>query len=842
MSLEDALKLVAGRGRRIQELPHGALLAVALTQERLEPLLGDALSLMAINGPEQCVVSGPVAAVESFESKLARDGISCRRLEASHAFHSRMMEPIFEQVAELARTIPLRPPQIPYISNVTGKLIEPDEATSPEYWARHMCQPVRFSQGINELLKVPGTILLEIGPPLLSSIALQSVTANEQLAVVNCLRHSYETQPDVAHALQALGKLWLLGVEPDWEKFYAQEKRHRVLLPSYPFQRQRYWIETQDDHQRSAERISGDSFEGTEWLYTPSWKRTQPPCLNSSSAANPGKWWIFTDSLGLGDELARQLEDHGLTAIRVPGELAQDEKRLVAACDAGELPDGIVYLCGVAWEKEKGHAAEGIATLGKMLRNLELRNGFPLWIVCNQLHAVTDDEPLEAQKTALLGASLVLSRELDKLQIKHIDVAVSPESLKKTAQQILAEINSELPGQMIAYRGGHRWLPTLAAANSGGQETRLKAGGVYLMVNAFGPVGERFAEYLAQRDGVRLALADSLGLPDRELWAEWMAADSGAGRISEKIRKVLKLEAATEVLAISEGLSDDHHAELMIEEVLNHFGELDGVLYFFDAQEPTGETLDGRSAELMALDRALQGRRLDLRFLISSAASSKLSSEDASVPFFFDSFVTHSADRESQRWTSITWLPDDNVTASENAIARLFQAPSTSNLIVSPEPLSDGWNKFEAALEKLHKSEISGPVSNYPRPNLRVAYAAPSTETEITIAQLWRELLGLKEIGIHDNFLELGGDSLMATRLISRMKDVFHQDLPVRLVFEASSVAELARAVDGAKVENAETETEEMEEMEEMMKMLEQLSEEEVEQELLRRRSLAKGA
>ncbi len=839
MSLEDALKLVAGRARMIQELPPGALLAVALTQERLEPLLGDELSLMAINGPEQCVVSGPVAAIETFESKLMGDGISCRRLEASHAFHSRMMEPVFEQVAELARSISLHAPQIPYISNVTGKLIEPGDAVSPEYWARHMCQSVRFSQGIEELLKVPGTILLEMGPPLLCSIALQSATANEQPAVINCLRHSYETQPDVAHALQALGKLWLLGVEPDWSKFYSQEKRHRVLLPPYPFQRQRYWIETHGDHQRSSERISGDSFEGTEWLYTPSWKRTQPACVNSSSAANRGKWWIFTDSLGLGDELARQLEDRGVTAIRLPGELAQDEKCLVAACEAGGLPEGIVYLCGVAWEKERSYAAGGIATLGRILRDLELPDGFPLWIVCNQLHAVTDDEPLEAQKTALLGASLVLSRELDKLRIKHIDVAVSPASRKKTAQQILAEIDSELPGQIVAYRGGHRWLPTLATANPGVQETRLKAGGVYLMVNALGPVGERFAEYLAQKAGARLALADSLGLPGRELWDEWLAADSGEGRISEKIRKIRKLEAAAEVLAMNGGFSDQQHAESMIEEVIRHFGELDGVLYFFDAQEPTGETLDSRNAELLALDGALQGRRLDSRLLISSAPSSKLASEDASVPFFFDSFVTRSADRESQRWTSITWLHDESASAGENAIARLFQVSFTSNLIVSPEPLSDGWNKFEAALERLHKSEVSGPVSNYPRPNLRVAYAAPSTETEITIAQLWRDLLGVKEIGIHDNFLELGGDSLMATRLISRMKDVFHQDLPVRLVFEASTVAELANALDRAKAESTDTETEEMEEM---MKMLEQLSEEEVEQELLRRRSLAKGA
>jgi acyl transferase domain-containing protein/acyl carrier protein len=838
MSLEDALRLVASRAGMIQELPQGALLAVALTSEQLNPLLGDELSLMAINGPEQCVVSGPVLAIQAFENKLIADGVSCRRLDAFHAFHSRMMEPIFGPLLELARDIQFNAPQIPYISNLTGSWITPAEAVDPEYWARHMCQPVCFSQGIKELLETPGTILLEMGPPLLGSIVLQSTEGGNQPAVLNSLRHSYETHLDLAQALQTLGKLWLLGVEPDWKKFYAREKRHRVLLPAYPFQRQRYWIETRDD-QRSTERISGDSLQGTEWLYVTSWKRTQPVPAKLITSASRGKWWIFADSMGVGDELARLLQDQGSNATRLHEENARDEERILNLFNSDRPPEAIVYLCGVTPPGVDTNAGEGLAAIGSALRKLDLHNDTTLWVISNHLHEVTGDESLQSQKTALLGYSLVLSRELPNLKIRSIDILASPSSLTKAARQILAEINYELPGRMIAYRAGYRWVPTLAVAEPNMQGQRLKDGAVYLMVNALGALGEHFARYLAQKTHARLVLAESLGLPGQELWDEWLAADSGEGLISAKIHKIRQLQKETAVFCPGTGLSDEHRAKSVVEQALQHFGALDGVLYFFDALEPTGETLDTRRREMAALDGALRERQLDCKLLISTAPAAKLTSEDSAVSFFFDSFAAQSAQQDTQPWTSATWfLSTENEAAHDDAIARLFQIPFAGNIVVSPQPLSDGWNKLEAVLEGFKQSKVSGPASNYPRPNLRVAYAVPTTETQETITQLWRDLLGVKEIGIHDNFLELGGDSLMATRLISRMKDVFHQDMPVRLVFEASTIFELARAVDEATGRSAETD-----EMNEMMKMLEQLSEEEVEQELLKRKqSLAQGA
>lgn len=835
MSLEDALKLVAGRARLIQNLSPGSLLAVALPVEQLVPRLGGDLSIMAVNGPEQCVVSGPVAAIEAFEAQMGAEGVSCRRLDASHAFHSRMMEPAVEEVERMARAIQLYPPQIPYISNVTGAWIQPEEATDPGYWARHMCESVRFSSGLQELLKIPGVILFEMGPPLLCSLVLQSVPAREQPDVLSCLRHSYETQADFAHALQALGKLWLLGAGPDWKKFYAGEKRHRVLLPPYPFQRHRYWIETNDDYQKPAGRIAGDSWQGTEWFYVPSWKRTQPVQAKGPSSSGEGKWWIFPDSIGLGNELAMQLEACGLTAVLLRDGSEDGDAVISGRFDAESEPAGIIHLGGVSAEGGALKSDDGLAALDAVLRRLETQKDFPVWIVCNHLHEVTGDEVLQAQKAALLGSSLVLARKFPSMQIRSLDVPASAASLRKTARQISAEIVSDAPGRMAAHRASHRWIPTLAVARPDFAAARLKDRGVYLMVNALGPLGERFAGYLARQTRARLVIAESLGLPERDLWDEWVTAGPGEGLVCEKIRKARQLEESTEVFCASVALSSEQNVMSVVEQAWQRFGSLDGVLCFFDERQPAGEILETRSRELLAIDCVLSECDLDFRLLISPLPPAALEAEDSAVTFFFDSFAAESLRCDLQPWRSVTWLlPAEGPAAHDDAIAHLFAMPTTGNLVVSPEPLADGWNKLEAALAQAGGPESPGPISNYPRPNLRVAYAAPATETEQTIAQLWTDLLGVREIGIHDNFLELGGDSLMATRLISRMKDVFHRDLPVRLVFEASTVAELAKAVDQAAAKGSETG-----DLDELMEMLEQLSEEDVERELLKRKQMS---
>lgn len=244
LTIEDAVALVAARATLMQQQPQGAMLSVPLSEQEAAPLLGAHLSLAAINGPSSCVVSGPAHSIERLQEQLAERGLGCRRLRTSHAFHSKMMEPALEPFMEQVKRAKLSPPKIPYMSNVSGNWITAQDATNARYWAQHLRQPVRFADGIKELLKQPDRIFLEVGPgqTLLDLVKLQraSASANPMFA---SLRRPQQPGSDAEFLMRTLGKLWVAGAKVDWSAFQANERRRRIPLPTYPFERQRYWVE-----------------------------------------------------------------------------------------------------------------------------------------------------------------------------------------------------------------------------------------------------------------------------------------------------------------------------------------------------------------------------------------------------------------------------------------------------------------------------------------------------------------------------------------------------------------------------------------------------------------------
>ncbi|HEC84909.1 MAG TPA: amino acid adenylation domain-containing protein, partial [Thioploca sp.] len=222
-SLEEALALVAARGRLMQQLPSGAMLAVSLSEQEVQPLLSKGLSLAAINAPSLCVVSGVTETIEALETRLMGQGVECRRLQTSHAFHSQMMAPILASFTDLVKQVRLCAPQIPYLSNVTGTWVTVEDALNYDYWANHLRHTVRFADGLQQLLKKPERILLEVGPgrTLNTLVRRHSDKAPEQV-VLSSLRHpKEEQQSDVGFLLNALGKVWLAGGHLDWSGFYA---------------------------------------------------------------------------------------------------------------------------------------------------------------------------------------------------------------------------------------------------------------------------------------------------------------------------------------------------------------------------------------------------------------------------------------------------------------------------------------------------------------------------------------------------------------------------------------------------------------------------------------------
>jgi amino acid adenylation domain-containing protein len=242
-TLEDALRVVAERGRFMQSLPGGSMLAVRLPEAELTPLLGAKLSLAAVNAPKLCVAAGPDAAIEELEKQLSARKISGRRLRTSHAFHSSMLDPIAGELQALFASIPLAAPKRPYLSSATGTWIEPAQATDPAYWARHCRDTVRFSPAVQTLRNIEGAVLLELGPgTVLQQLAAQHDGASQDL--LSALPNPGEDRSAAESCLSALGKVWEAGVPVDWRAFYAHETRWRVSLPTYPFEGKRHWMNT----------------------------------------------------------------------------------------------------------------------------------------------------------------------------------------------------------------------------------------------------------------------------------------------------------------------------------------------------------------------------------------------------------------------------------------------------------------------------------------------------------------------------------------------------------------------------------------------------------------------
>ncbi len=244
-TLADALKLVAMRGKLMWDLPAGSMLSVRLPAAEIEPRLTAEVSIAAINGPAACVVSGDTPAIERLQQELNTAAVMCKLLHTSHAFHSPMMEPLVAPFADLVATIPLSPPQLPFISSVTGDWITDALAIDPHYWANHLRQPVLFAEGVQTLWRQDAKyVLLEVGPRQSSTIlARQQIGDRDRQIAIASLANSTEPEAEWPALLQAIGRLWLAGVDLDWPQFYARESRQRVPLPTYPFERQKYWID-----------------------------------------------------------------------------------------------------------------------------------------------------------------------------------------------------------------------------------------------------------------------------------------------------------------------------------------------------------------------------------------------------------------------------------------------------------------------------------------------------------------------------------------------------------------------------------------------------------------------
>ncbi|MGB8688993.1 MAG: alpha/beta fold hydrolase, partial [Microcoleus sp.] len=726
-SLEDALCLVAARGRMMQQLPPGAMLSVPLAPEALEAMLGVELSVAAINEPGRCVVSGSMEAVANLQNQLGEQGIECIRLRTSHAFHSQMMEPILKPFAQRVKQVNLNPPQIPYLSNVTGKWITAAQATDPDYWAEHLRHTVQFALSLEELLKEPDQILLEVGPgQTLSTLVKRHLNKVASQVVLSSTRHPQQSGSDVAFLLNTLGQLWLAGVKVDWSGFYVQEQRYRVPLPTYPFERQRYWISPQkqvDSTDIEQKKLNVASAPGkkpdiADWFYIPSWKRSPLLAHQLNETSILGNILVFTDECGLGEKLVQRVaqEGHPVVVVKVgesfikqsdylyilnPGQSNDYDSLLDELRALNLLPNSIIHLWSVTqkacaelnWEwvdKAQDFGFYSLLYLAQALGKQNFTDECQLTIVSNNMQEVAGEEWLCPEKATLIGPVKVIPREYSNITCRSVDIVIPQSTHKKEIllDQLQQELKAKSEDSVIAYRGNHRLVQTYDAVRleqSGNEISQLREGGVYLITGGLGGIGFVLAEHLANTVRAKLILTGRSAFPDRSEWKQWLATHHEQDEISRKIRKIEELEAkGSEVLIVCADLANQLQMQEKIAASTDSFGKINGVIH--TAGVPAGgviqlKTLEMASGTLAAkvkgtlvLDSIFKDMQLDWFVLCSSLGS--IVGEFGQVDYcaanaFLDSFAHYKTNRDGTKTISINWDTWQEVGMAVEAAKRL---------------------------------------------------------------------------------------------------------------------------------------------------------------------------
>ncbi|HEX8685241.1 MAG TPA: SDR family NAD(P)-dependent oxidoreductase [Pyrinomonadaceae bacterium] len=766
-SLEDALMLVARRARMIQELPGGAMLAVSLPAEEVEPLLGRHLSISAINGPHVCVVSGATEAADELEEDLTRRGVVARRLQATHAFHSGMMEPIVEPFTELVGTVKLNPPNVPLISNVTGTWLTPAQATDPRYWATHLSQPVRFGDGIQELWRVPGRVLLEVGPgQALGAWAMQHPQSAqvEGRVILSSLRHSYDRQSDQSFLLNTLGRLWQAGLQVNWTEFYAGERRRRVPLPSYPFERQRYWVEPPRQERDSPREARPATLNKknyiADWFYLPIWKQSKPPAASARADSADGaarRYLVFVDEAGVGARLVEQLKQAGRDVLTVrAGERFDklDENTFVVnpgrGQDFGDLfgqlkqrqrfPQVICHMWGVT-PPQDGHGAGvelaerhqevcfySLLSLAQALGDHGFNNPLRLMVVTDGVHSIGGAEAVYPAKALTLGPCRVIPQEYPHIDCQSVDVVV-PQAGTRQAEiltsQLLAELAADASDATVAYRGSHRWLQTfepIRLDEAPGEKTLLREKGVYLITGGVGGIGLTLAEHLARTARARLVLTGRSAFPQRSEWASWLAARGADDEVSRKIKKLQELESlGAEVLVLDADVTSQTQMERVVSQTHERFGKIDGVIHAagvapggmiqLKTPEAAARVLAPKVRGTLVLDAVLKNEQPDFLILCSSlnAFVGALGLVDhCAANAFLDAYAESSATHNRTHTVSINWdgWLDVGQAAHASLSKGLRQILEAAHSAAGAHPLLDKLLVDEPE-QKIHSTELS---------------------------------------------------------------------------------------------------------------------------------------
>jgi acyl transferase domain-containing protein/acyl carrier protein len=867
-SFEDGLRLAAERGLLMARTPAGAMSAVMLPPEKLLGYMEQDVWLAAENGPGVSVASGLVEAIEYLERRLTADRVAFVRLASKNAFHTPLMADAAKAFSEKVDWVARHAPTLPWLSNVTGTWIEANEAQSAQYWGNQILSRVRFTQNLSALAN-RRKFLLEVGPgDALIGVARRQLPAS---IMAPSLGPESRRDSDKVVFLQAAARAWECGVPISWQALEPGHRKRRVALPTYPFERQRYWIDPPASvEEKSIERVparvrssvssvASVSFDTasnakradiSSWFYAPSWQSTPPPSSALPHGGDPVDCWlVLRDSSGLGEALIKRLAQKQTTIIEVQAadEFTQSEKRFTVnpaqPGDYEKLWRGIAHLglrpMGLLnlWTMRDSNlpAYECLLLLLQAARTQRQRFR-QIDIVTDRLQSVFGEAIEKVERAGIFGLLHAIPLEYGGVHCRAIDVQLSADNVHQIAQQVLEEVQATGSNLTIAYRGESRWEQSwIPAPLREPASSPFTHRGVYLITGGIGGIGYSLARHLLQQYQARIVLSGRTALPPRSEWAAWIDEHASGEPVSRRILRMQQLERlGGEVRYVAADVTSFDEMANVFAGARKDFGRINGVLHAAGipggamiASQDLAEALNTRRPKVqgsIVLAELSQGEPLDF-FALCSSVSAVIpvvsQSAYAAANIFQNYFAKYCRDSYKLPAVAIGFDAWQEVgMAAEMVLPTGFEQLKKERMETAMTPeegievirrVLSGWRGAQILGTTVRLDSLlaqaSSQISIGERETPRLPSAAGSDEELAVVLEIWKDVLAADDIVPTDNFFELGGHSLMGTMIATRIRDRLGVELTLRALFNSPTPQALADLIRTSRVPAAIPET-----------------------------------
>lgn len=830
LDFEQALKLVLKRGELMSQTGPGAMLSVLADKETLEQLLPHTLDIAAYNAPQLVTVSGSTRDIEEFAAQCRSKEIFTQLLPTKHAFHSSHLDSILEEYREGFSGICFKEPQIPIISNVDCRPLTYERLSQVEYWLEQMRCPVHFTLCIRYLQELYSPIFLEVGP----GTTLKTLTAKTikgSALIVNTLPHPKDRIDDVSVILQTLGKLWEKGVEIDWLKgFDSFSGCKRVHLPTYPFEQKKCWIEPSKKAKPAVIKAAN---------YKRFWKQATEEFVYKQQDSK-FLWVLLSDDPNSVREIAAWLESKGGATKTLSfcdfcdrtGKLCHNSfKAFIKRMQDSLLPVKVVHTINSelydnhTWDEKKKRGLSFILYFFRYCRQLDQNQKIQEYITltnssCSFLSELDPD-------IALLH-SIIKTVNQENPRIKSRLIDISPFVFN---DEVIHEIGRDHQHSIVLLRDGERFTEKFEEIEFQPSVLPIKRTGVIVILGGLGHVGTQYAEALLQITDQPLMLIQKSPVSCLS------HPESSRDKKKSSALNRLKSLAPGRIHVFSADMTKEQQMRNLCQLAVKSFGSIDSIIHtagvdasmHYKLMKDVDETfIDecflAKRCGLINMSRIAQEFKINHCHIISSI-SSILAGVGmyvySGIHGYIDSYVEAMRKTHPSKWTSVNWEAWD-VGANDqepHEFQQGFFGKHLDELAIKPSDgisiIKDFWYKISGSfiissseLNERYSQWVEGAVTSTDlfdnnnkdsRPDLFVPYVQASTKEEKGLCGIWSNVLGLEQVGIDDNFFDLGGHSLMALQMTQIINKKFNVAFSIIDLFEFPTVRKLATKISQGK-------------------------------------------